>query len=237
MSGQVADLHGNRTRELKAAFTALIYRFDPRTWSEPHRSSDPAETLWLDSSRAGWWWWWWWWSGGCRWGGRWLNAGSCSAGEGFSHLTEGKLPSVLHEYSGVLHLNFLPGKKMACRVNAKSTKVAAVFMFGPLSLRQILCVKAECDPTGPDLPSWAVWENTGYYDVMLITTFNLVRPCCTKWYTEMCRKLSLLGGFVKERHQGRSLKCLSAHIYILFPPSFELQRAEKLLFHLRIQAL
>lgn len=34
MSGQVADLHGNRTRELKSAFWALIYRFDPRTWSE-----------------------------------------------------------------------------------------------------------------------------------------------------------------------------------------------------------
>ena len=50
-------------------------------------------------------------AGGVGWGGRWLNAGSCSAGEGFSHLTEGKLPSVLHEYSGVLHLNFLPEKK------------------------------------------------------------------------------------------------------------------------------
>ena len=33
------------------------------------------------------------------------------------------------------------------------------------------------------------------------------------------------------------LKCLAAQIYILFPPSFELQRAEKLLFRLHIYTL
>lgn len=83
---------------------AVVVAPSSPSWTE----QQPAERLWLMPAKQGDWWW----SRGVG-GGCWVNAGSCSAGEGFSHLTEGKLPSVLHEYLGVLHLNFLPEKWLA----------------------------------------------------------------------------------------------------------------------------
>lgn len=96
----------------------------------------------------------------------------------------GKLPS-----AGVLgsaSLEF-PSWKMAVRVNAESTKVAAVFIFGPLSLlacgQQFLRVNAECNLPCPDPhPRIWIWNNHGDAYLKIFPPKHNLN--CLRLYTE-----------------------------------------------------
>lgn len=106
---------------------ALIFRhFQIISWTRAIVLSilDGAAPRWgvvTDASRSRWWW-----SRGVSGWGMLAKCRKLFSWRGFQPLDwGGKLPSGPCEYLGVLHLSFLPGKKMVVRVNAKSTKVAS----------------------------------------------------------------------------------------------------------------